>query len=56
MTSVGTYVGTIRADVGSAAQDIQNHLQTLSSVGTMHCCEVLDIGDGKYFQGYTIYE
>lgn len=54
--AITSYTGTIRSSVGSAAQDIEAHIESVAQTGTINATGIVTIGDGKYFQGWVLHQ
>lgn len=51
------FTGSKHATVGSACEDIQGALSTVSATtGTIHLIGINHIGDGKYHEAYVLYD
>jgi len=54
--SLTVYVGTIRSKLETALSDLEAKLETVDNTKTIRVSGVAEVGPGKYFQSYAVYD
>ena len=50
------WTGTITNDINAAMAELETQLETVNNAKVIRLCGVAEVGPGKYFQAYALYD